>query len=345
LAEECCHKLRIQKSNFNYRLFCKKKLIRFQENQEEFNTSTIGNLKLESDIQIIKFSDLTKVDLTNNLPNFLPPTTTATTMATTTTTANTYYKPCRVHWVHRLNNGQFIVIYQDTANYRRFSLLDSNCKLILTAQTRYLDNDNGFISASYQHKNLIVLFTYNDDDFDLEIIDALTLLSVKQIKLEFDNSSGVKSICANDEKIICLRNDRKVHIYNWSLKFIEEIGQNESEESPFYFQGAWQIETRNNRYIIDCGDKIKILDSDSGKLLKSINIREETFFFRRINFRINSTNEIIVNFFEENKLLVFDLNGQFINKYSVEGLKKCILMDATKDKYLFLNLNDNEYYQ
>jgi hypothetical protein len=147
------------------------------------------------------------------------------------------------------------------------------------------------------------------------------------------------SLCANYQFIFGLNDRNKIDIYDWNLKLVKSIGQSNDSTGAFYFKDTvLQINIKDDFLIIRQSNSIRIIDKNSGKLVKKVeNIQKCYRFVIDDNY-----NQIVA--FTDCAIYRIYFKGQHIEKSEFNFIKefRFKIMSYLSIKNYILLSNDNK---
>jgi hypothetical protein len=309
----------------------------------DWDTFNKNNEKYE----LVKKCELKKIDLSDSFPLF-----------------DRMYG-CRVL---KLQNNTYFILHKSIADdFVHMSLFNSEFKLIKLNSRAENEQNQGYIAGFSKFNNLVVINTYlirnsaTNKQSHLSIIDGTSLTIVKQINCD---ECVCKSICANEVKIVILRHDQNLEIYNWQLDYIGSIScQTLDSNEPFFLPlFTKQIEIIDDNYVIkynsiedDNNEFLNIINEKNGILKKSIFINgqltDDTFFLDYSKKRIIFSVRCVNNKEQEGEATTFkgfikciNLEGQMLNEYELESeseFKSLSLIDeSSNSRLVFIDTNN-----
>jgi hypothetical protein len=264
------------------------------------------------------------------------------------------FQPSRYCKLYGLKNGNFIICYNDAENLRRIELLDKSFKSIRCFEQAvynniyYDDNDDGVerselleyyriiklkrkiekliqfdrINTVTTHENKTVL----NGSFESKCY--LTILNERmQSDLYINCIRYYKSICANSSRIMCLRYDDIIDIFDWKLNRLNEFDISLIHPDSMLMG----IQTINNKLLLRRRRSICIINLETFKNVKVIHIKSF-----QVIIADNIVHVIIRRRRNRYKCFDFNLKGVYIEDYRIENYyPSSYLLCNGKNKFLF----------
>jgi hypothetical protein len=169
----------------------------------------------------------------------------------------------------------------------------------------------------------------NDLKYCLKIFDS-KFQTIKDLKF----NSIIKSLAISGTRIYALFNILNVNVYDLNFDKLDSFGQLVDENEPYYFEDAKEIFIQNNKiYLRHSNDKlIKILDEQTGFLLKNIEINLDNCFLQ-----VNKLSKIVVINRLKKKLIVFDEYGKLVCENELINIQNVSSFCITSENFYIIN--------
>ena len=288
-------------------------LLKFNKNILEIDKNILGSLNLNK-INIL-FENLDKTNVSNLLPEF--------------------NRSSGLVEVESIENGNFLIVYQNTANCLNILKYSLNSKHKLSEKT--IGEPRALKSLKLKkHKNFIVLLALDSTKsscFLVGLDENLTLMR----QFDFGAIMNIIAIGTNDSGLFCLtsRPNSPMDVFNWQLQYAKSIGQSNNSNLGFYFpQNIKQLDHRNSKYIwLNSASLLNILDEVKGGVNCSIRISGDRFLF-------DSNSNIIVMSDSAKKISYFNFNGILLNEIDLLKFPANVLfLIDTNDNFVFFDKN------
>jgi hypothetical protein len=296
MAQSKKDSIKLEITNLDAEVF-NQKMPKFSQNINEIKSCLIGTLNFKP-MKLFDFSNfINKFEFKAKLPD---------------------YKANAHNEIFILDNGNFIVIYQNKFDFIQFASFNKSVELIKT-KSQNIRSLN--LCCTYKHGNNLIYNSFEDGYYFLKIMDE-NLNIIKEIGID------CYSVCADSKNIICLNTKNTLDIYDWDLNKVGNVGQNQPH-LPFYIGKVKQIDVCDNKYFFRSSDEIRIIDAQSGLVIHKIPSKTKQFL-------INEEHELVVVCSETNKITIYDLNGIQLEEYNANGVSgDSILLQDNHHHYYF----------
>ena len=242
-----------------------------------------------------------------------------------------------------LNINRLFIYLRTKEGKTFFKIFNNKCKEYISIEI----NDNLIYKNILAINAQIVCLFYHQSRkyFILSVYDdELNLL--RQTKIDYE--INLCSLSVNE--VICWDvKNKKCLVYDFDLSLVDNFGQCEKEEEPFYFCDGIIIEASTQLilfyYYSESYPKhfIKIINRRTGLLNGVINI-DFDYFSKMI--RIDTESNILFKTYDPSNLLkYYDSNGKLIGLFSNNEFTKFSRIDLTKsDELICFDKTDNKIF-
>ncbi len=195
---------------------------------------------------------------------------------------------------------------------------------------RYIHMDlNVHNIVAWDRKLACLFYSKSSRLFHLDLFDQH--LSLKGSK---SFNYNLKLCSMNDHEILCWNQSaEKCVVLDLDLNVLNEYGQSESVDRPFYFSGGTLIDASATRFLYYCADCdqqkqcIKIVDRETGDPIGQIDF--DFLYFTKI-IKLDSRSNILVKLSQNNLIQYYDPYGRLLNEFRINKFNSLIEFNLTR---------------